>query len=84
MAAHGDTIVATESHGQHKGYRAPMNLMGKGCQAGGRAKECTLHAGHKYKTAGAGPEDVTYVNGPYWTLTEYPRHRWVFPNSVRQ
>lgn len=78
VAVHGDTALATYSKGpDERGRWVPMKLAGKG---NGNA----LHAGRSYKTAGAGPEDVTYVDNRYWTLTEYPKQRWVFPNDADQ
>ena len=86
VAVHGDTALATESNGSHRrGRWVPLKLKGNGCdEHASKDKGCVLHAGRSYKTAGAGPEDVTYVNGRYWTVTEHRKQRWVFPNDADQ
>lgn len=77
-ATRGDEAVSTSSHGASAlGTWHPMDLSGK-------HDGQTLHGKNDHPTAAPGPEDITFTGGHFWTLTEHPDERFVFPDDAHQ
>jgi hypothetical protein len=83
VATWGNQVNSTSSHGSKPGEWHPMSLEGK--DTGDTLKD---EEGNHYRAPVPGPEDVSINRfdndrkGLYWTLSERPGCRYVFPNDA--